>query len=135
MTDNMQIDDGRIIIDSKMWSTYNPDRAPKLEAIDNLPSGTQPIEDELSPWPPAAFIYNGNDLYASGHRPIPAMDHQVVSHLNRRPRPQNTQANSISTFTLNNDRREPRNLTTDQMALCTPMVRGYCLTSKKWGEF
>ena len=105
MTDNMQIDDGRIIIDSKMWSTYNPDQAPNLEAIDNPPSGMQSFGDEFSPWSPADSMYDDKDLYALGHRAMQAIGHQVVSHLNRRPRPQNTQANSILTLTLNYNRR------------------------------
>ena len=102
MTDNMQIDDGRIIIDSKMWSTYNPDQTPNLEATDNPPSGTQPNGDEFSPWSPADFMYDDG---ASEHRAIQALGHHVARHLDRRPRPQDTQANSISTFTLNHNRR------------------------------
>ena len=49
MTDHMQVDDGRIIIDSKMWSTYNPDQAPNLEAIDNPPLVIQPTGYEFPP--------------------------------------------------------------------------------------
>ena len=101
MTDNMQIDDGRIIIDSKMWSTYNPDQTPDIEAIDNPPLGIQPIGDELSPWSPTDFMYDDNDPYASRHRAIQAFGHKVASHLNNRRRPKDTQANSMSTFTLN----------------------------------
>ena len=105
MTDNMQIDDGRIIIDSKMWSTYNPDKIPNIEAVDNPPLGTQPIEYEFSPRSPADFMYDDNDPYASRHLVIQAIHSGAVSHLNRGSRPKVTQANSISTFTLKHDRR------------------------------
>ena len=105
MTDNMQIDDGRIIIDSKMWSTYNPDQTPNLEAVNNPPLGIQPFGDELSPWSPADFMYDDDDSYAFRHPAIQAIGHKVVGRLNRRPRPQDTQANSILTFTLNYNRR------------------------------
>ena len=102
MTDNTQIDDGRIIVDSKMWSTYNPDPTPNLEAVDNPPSGIHPVGDELSPWSPADFMF---DPYASRHRAIQAFGHKAVSHLNRRPRSKETQANSIIRFTLKYNRR------------------------------
>ena len=105
MTDNMQIDDGRIIVDSKMWSTYNPDQTPHIEALNNPPLGIQPIEDDLSPWSPADFMYDNQNSYASRHPAIQAIRHEVVSRLNTRPRPQDTQANSISSFTLNYNRR------------------------------
>ena len=105
MTDNTQIDDGRIIVDSKMWSTYNPDQTPNLEAVENPPSGTHPIGDELSPWSPADFTYDDVDPYDFRHRAIQAFGHKAVSHLNRRSRPKDTQANSISRFTLKYNRR------------------------------
>ena len=95
MTDNMQIDDGRIIVDSKMWSTYNPDQTPKLEAVDNPPLGTQPIGDEFSSWSPVDFMYDDNDLYASTRRAMRAFGHNVASHLNKKPTPPDTQAKSI----------------------------------------
>ena len=107
MTDNMQIDDSRIIIDSKMWSTYNPDQTPNIEAVDNPPAGIEPLGDDLSPWPPAHLIYEGNNSNAFRHpaMAIQAFRHEVVSPMNRRPKPRNTQANSMLTFTLNHERR------------------------------
>lgn len=105
MTDNMQIDDGRIIVGSRMWSTYNPDQTPNLEAVDNPPSGTHPIGDKISRWSPADIMYDDVDPYSSRHRAIQAFGHKAASHLNRRPRPKDTQANSISTFTLKYNRR------------------------------
>ena len=94
MTDSMQIDDGRIIIDSKMWSTYNPDQTPNIEAVDNPPLGIETIEDDLSPWPPAHFIYEGNNSNAFRH---PTIAIQAIRHENMRPKPQNTQTDSMLT--------------------------------------
>ncbi|KAM0797757.1 P-loop containing nucleoside triphosphate hydrolase protein [Usnea florida] len=115
------IDDGRIIIDSKMWSTYNPDQVPNIEAVDNPPLGIQPSGNILSPWPAPDSMYGENNSYPFVNLAIQAIPHELMSRLNTRPRPQNTQAASI--------------LTPHEMALCTPIVRGYCLTSKKWAQF
>ena len=104
MTDNVQIDDGRIIVDSKMWSTYNPDQTPNLEGIDNPSSGLQPNGDELSPWSSAGFIMYDHDD-PSTRLAMQAIGHHARRHMDRRPRPQDTQANSILTSTLNYNRR------------------------------
>ena len=50
-------------------------------------------------------MYGDNDSYAYRHRAMQVMGHMEVNHVNRKPRPQDTQANSTLTFTLNYDRR------------------------------
>ena len=103
MTDTMQIDDGRVIIDTKMWSTYNPDQAVDLESFENPLSEAQSVWDELLPLPSPYFGHDDRHLDEPGHRAIQAIGHNVISHINRRRRrqPKNMQANSMSTLGLN----------------------------------
>ena len=101
MTDSMQIDDGRVIIDTKMWSTYNPDQTINLEAFDNPHSEAQSIGDEFHPFPSNNFGYGDHDLYEPGYRAIQAIGHNVMRHMKRRRQPKDVQANSMSTFGSN----------------------------------
>ena len=101
MTDSMQIDDGRVIIDAKMWSTYNPDQTENLEAFDSPFSEAQSIGDEFLPSPSDIFGHHDHDLYESEYRVIRAIGHNVRSHMDRRRQPKDMQAKSMSMLGLN----------------------------------
>lgn len=85
MANNLQIDDGRIVIDAKTWSIYNPDEARSLESLDAPLSDILPNEDNS-----LAFSF-----YRTGHRTIRVMGRDMQKHLNMRPQRTETQAISI----------------------------------------
>ena len=101
MTDTMQIDDGRVIIDTKMWSTYNPDQIVELEAFDNPLSEAQTDGDELLPFPSTHFGHHDHHLYEPGYQAIQAIGHNVMSHIDTRRQSKDIQANGMSTLGLN----------------------------------
>ena len=108
MTDSMQIDDGRVIIDTKMWSTYNPDQTVNLEAFDSPLFEAQSVGDDFLPFPSSHFEHNDHRLYEPGYRAIQALGHDVMNHMSRRSRrrqPTDMQANSMSILGLNPGQR------------------------------
>ena len=101
MTDNAQIDDGRVIIDTQMWSTYNPDQIVDLEAFDNLLSEAHSTGDELLPFPSNHSGHDDYRLHEHGYPANHAIRPIVMSHRNRRRRPKDMQGSSMSTLGLN----------------------------------
>ena len=93
LTDNGQLDNGRIIIDTKMWSTYNPDQTPNLEAFDKPHVDLQSKEDEFLSFPPNNLPYN-----VSGYREIQAIRRNIQRHMSRRQGPQDTLAKSMTSI-------------------------------------
>ena len=91
MTDNMQIDDGRVIIDTKMWSTYNSGQTVNLEAFDNPLSEAHSVEDDIPP-----IEHDDYGLYESEYQAIQATGHHGMSRMSRRRQPTYMQANSVS---------------------------------------
>lgn len=77
MTDSAQIDDGRIIIDPKIWSTYNPEQTFNIEPFDTPPSVVQSAEDDYSPFSTDESNLDENYPHAPGLRAIRAMGRDV----------------------------------------------------------
>lgn len=101
MTDYAQIENGRIIIDPKMWSTYNPRQRIDLEPLDNPPSMMRSDEDEYSPFFANESDVDENHPYASGLRAIQAMGRDVLyRYMNRKRRPRDVQAKCTSASRL-----------------------------------
>jgi len=102
---------------------YSSDRPPHLDPMRTASSLSAPIPiDDLyshnygSP-EPLIFVATG---------PVPPLSRPPRSHL---PIEQNV------VYTKNQDSAMPDKelLDEDQMSICTPLVRGYCLTTKEWG--
>ena len=67
---NLQIDNGRVIIDAKMWSTYNPDLAPHLEAFD-APSSDVQLKESGRSFP------DDDDFYEDTKSPYGSLHHII----------------------------------------------------------
>ena len=136
-TDSAQINSGRIIVDSRMWSTYNPQHSPDLEALDDPLAGVQSNEDDLFTLMSHELVGDDDNPYTSAYGPIEAMGYNILRRMSRRRRPNKIQIESMLVYImslLNADTAlDPTSLTDDQAVFCTPIVRGYCLTSKQWG--
>ncbi|KAB2568835.1 Katanin p60 ATPase-containing subunit A1 [Lasiodiplodia theobromae] len=98
------IDSSRIIVDTKMYATYNPGHSPTLNSLPRTIDGpTMP-----------GFGFAGAESDAVFYASVPP---------GLRPMPRLTEFVGSTT------------LTEKQYALCTPMVRGYCLSIKQWVQF
>ena len=98
LTDSGQLDDGRIIIDTKMWSTYNPDQAINLEAFDSPHADLQPREDEFLSFPPNYSPFDDDHPHVRGYREIQAMGRHIQRHLHRKHRPKDVQTRSMTSI-------------------------------------
>ena len=91
-TDGMQVDDARIIIDTKMWSTYNINQTPDLEALDSPLPEVQTIGDE---------VYPNDESYASKYFEYQDIGHKAIDNMDNTRGLNKTQANSRSASCLN----------------------------------
>lgn len=101
VTDCAQIDDGRIIIDTKLWSTYNPQQTLTLEPVDTPPSGVQSNEDGFPPFSSSEFGFDENHPHAPAVRAVEATGRDEQRYMNGKRRPKDVQAKSMSASWLN----------------------------------
>ncbi|KAF6220900.1 hypothetical protein HO133_002580 [Letharia lupina] len=86
------IDDGRIIIDTKLWSTYNPQQTLTLEPVDTPPSGVQSNEDDFPPSSSSEFGFDENHPHAPAVRAVEATGRDEQRYMNGKRRPKDVQA-------------------------------------------
>lgn len=128
------IDAGRIIIDTRMYATYNPDKVPSLQSLSGTVEGpTAPglgfagDEDDFVAMPP---MYQSMMSSIPPPMPLPPLP---------APPPPPPPPPAILPGMLSMPRYTEfvgsTTLTEEQYALCTPIVRGYCLPTKQWVQF
>ncbi|KAK0612719.1 Replication factor C large subunit [Lasiodiplodia hormozganensis] len=120
------IDAGRIIVDTKMYATYNSGNIPALKSLSGALDGpTAPVleDDDI------ALPHPGPMYRAMMSMPPPAPLPPFPPPL---PPPIPPIMGSMSRVT---EFVGSTTLTEEQYALCTPMVRGYCLPTKQWVQF
>lgn len=118
------IDAGRIIVDTKMYATYNSGNIPALKSLSGAIDGpTAPVfEDDDIALPHRGPIYRSMmSMPPPGPLPPVPLPPPILPIMGSMSRP----AEFVGSTTL----------TEEQYVLCTPMVRGYCLPTKQWVQF
>lgn len=121
-----------------MWSTYNPEHSPDLEGLDDPLAGVQSDEDDLFTLMSQELVGGDDNPYTSAYGPIEAIGYNVLRRMSKRRRPNKIQIESMLVCIMSlpnaDTTLDPTSLTDDQAIFCAPIVRGYCLTSKRWGN-
>lgn len=109
-TNRAQVDAGRIIVDVQLFETRNQDSRARL----------RPLDDESSGFPLGASESSDEEDY--------------ISRMFRAARPRRPKNSYHDPRALNGGDEASHSLSDHQKRLCTPVVSGYCLSAKCWGE-
>ncbi|RDW71005.1 hypothetical protein BP6252_07568 [Coleophoma cylindrospora] len=107
------LDNGRIIVDAHMYSTYNQENMPSLEPLDSPARFSRVQLDESDE--------DDDDEYASTQL-------QIMKAIASRVRRYEKSRKASKTL-------KPNMLEDEDLVYCTTTVRGYDLLSKQWVEF
>ncbi|OMP85143.1 ATPase family AAA domain-containing protein 3B [Diplodia seriata] len=128
------LDDGRIVIDAKTHAAYNPDRAPRLQALDAAPAPPAPTTP--GPFDGPFFAFDAGIGSAAAADDDDAMAfagplYRTMMPVVTRPPPRRRPALAAQQSCTGGSIALGEN----QHALCTPLLRGYCLSAKQWAQF
>ena len=114
------IDHGRIMIDPSLYDTKNDSEAPSIKEIESGPDSRDSFSDPDSD--DDASEVSDDDVVL-----------RRLFHIQLQNRKRQQSRRSVPISTRNS--KSPRRLSSSLLVLCSPVVRGYCLTLKEWVQF